>query len=65
MKYKLFLKCIRCNNQSKTKEYNVTPDKMKYIIKIVNHALKKFPRCWICPQCGGILTIQPMLVTIK
>ncbi|RLI60435.1 MAG: hypothetical protein DRO67_09060 [Candidatus Asgardarchaeum californiense] len=64
MKYKLFLKCVRCNRQSGTKEYNVSREKIKQIVKVANMALR-LPQYLICPQCHGLTSVKPMLVTIK
>ena len=64
MRYKLYLKCTRCNRQSCVKEYDVTHEKIRQMIKAMNMALK-MPRYLVCPQCHGLFSVKVMLITIK
>lgn len=64
MKYRLFLKCVHCNRQSDAKDYDVSSEDMKRMLKTANLALK-LPQYLICPQCHGILSVKVMLETIK
>lgn len=64
MKYKIFLKCAHCNRTSNAKEYNVSEQEIKRIIKIANNALNQ-PQYLMCQQCNAIFTVKVMLVTLK
>ena len=64
MKYKLFLKCRRCNKTGEPKEYDCSRAEIKEKIRKCNQLLHN-PKYIICPQCRHVLSVQPMLVTIK